>query len=316
VDNGSSAVRLGVGTNGQVLLADSSQATGLIWSTATDNTTSSNIGVGIGLFKQKTGNNLEFKSISSVNSRLTIAGTTNDVNITLNEGLIVHQNLSGAGTNTHAQIDTHISDLANPHLVTINQVKPTTTKGDIIVDNGSSAVRLGVGTNGKVLLANSVQSTGLEWVDITSALGDIGKVAIMSDRKTIGTNGGTFTSGAWRTRTLNTLVGNAGSLVTLASNQFTLLAGTYYITANTPGNNIRVNACRLQNITDGTTEGFGGSQDANPWSISILEAYISIASTKVYELQHMCQSTRSSNGYGVATGFQTEVYAVITITVI
>jgi hypothetical protein len=35
---------------------------------------------------------------------------------------IAHQNLSGAGTNTHAQIDTHIASVANPHSVTNTQV--------------------------------------------------------------------------------------------------------------------------------------------------------------------------------------------------
>ena len=35
---------------------------------------------------------------------------------------IAHQDLSGAGTNTHAQIDTHIASTANPHSLTATQV--------------------------------------------------------------------------------------------------------------------------------------------------------------------------------------------------
>lgn len=37
-------------------------------------------------------------------------------------GNIPHQNLSGAGTNTHAQIDSHISSTSNPHGTTASQV--------------------------------------------------------------------------------------------------------------------------------------------------------------------------------------------------
>ena len=62
--------------------------------------------------------------ITSGNSKLT--AVYNDAGdsfvITLVEANIVHQNLSGAGTNTHAQIDSHISNTSNPHATTAAQV--------------------------------------------------------------------------------------------------------------------------------------------------------------------------------------------------
>jgi hypothetical protein len=55
---------------------------------------------------------------------------------------------------------------------TLNAISPTTTKGDIIVDNGAnnpnaSDVRLGVGSNGKAVVADSTQPTGLIYATIT-----------------------------------------------------------------------------------------------------------------------------------------------------
>lgn len=54
---------------------------------------------------------------------------------------------------------------------TLNNLSPTTTKGDIIVDNGvnsplASDVRLAVGTDGQALVANATQPTGLKYTTI------------------------------------------------------------------------------------------------------------------------------------------------------
>lgn len=51
---------------------------------------------------------------------------------------------------------------------TLNALSPTTTKGDIIVDNGANSpsasdVRFGVGTDGQQLTAVAAQPTGLQW---------------------------------------------------------------------------------------------------------------------------------------------------------
>lgn len=40
---------------------------------------------------------------------------------------------------------------------------PLTTKGDIVVHNGTRPVRFPVGTNGQVMVADSTSSTGIKW---------------------------------------------------------------------------------------------------------------------------------------------------------
>ncbi|HYF35452.1 MAG TPA: hypothetical protein VD994_09200 [Prosthecobacter sp.] len=45
----------------------------------------------------------------------------------------------------------------------MDALSPTTTKGDILVDNGTSVIRLPVGANGTVLTGASGEASGLQW---------------------------------------------------------------------------------------------------------------------------------------------------------
>lgn len=59
-----------------------------------------------------------------------------------------------------------------------NALSPTTTKGDLIVDNGSGNGRLPVGGNGQQLVADSTQTLGLKYVTPTTPLISPHRVAI------------------------------------------------------------------------------------------------------------------------------------------
>jgi hypothetical protein len=50
--------------------------------------------------------------------------------------VVAHQNLSGAGTNTHAQLDTHVASISNPHATTAFQVGAPPTSRAVNTSNG------------------------------------------------------------------------------------------------------------------------------------------------------------------------------------
>jgi hypothetical protein len=143
---------------------------------------------------------------------------------------------------------------------------------------------------------------------------------IVEDQKAQNTAGGTATSGSWQTRTLNTLVRNHGTLATLGSNQITLPAGTYVFRWTAPAQYCGGNQTRLRNVSDSTNVGLGTSE-VNPSGASFQYnthstgvGVVTIASSKVFELQHQVITTRATDGYGLAANIGTEVYSRVEIT--
>jgi hypothetical protein len=145
------------------------------------------------------------------------------------------------------------------------------------------------------------------------------RVAYLSDVKPSGTAGGANVVGAYATRTLNTIVDNTGIVNSLASNQFTLPAGSYQIKAKAPAYTVGVHRTRIRNITDGSTallgqSGYTNAGADNAQVFSEIEGEIVITATKTFELQHY-SSNLVSNGFGrfVNSG-ENEVYSIVTIT--
>ena len=141
--------------------------------------------------------------------------------------------------------------------------------------------------------------------------------AVIADQKTLGTDGGTFTSGAWRTRDLNTEVTDVNNIVSISSNQFTLQAGTYLIKARATAYDCERHQLRIRNITDGTTVRSGICNflnvSYNPHNTAVIVGRTTISAAKAFELQHQAQTTKSTNGFGVASDFTTEVFAEVEI---
>ena len=141
----------------------------------------------------------------------------------------------------------------------------------------------------------------------------------IQDRKTSGTDGGTFTQGAWRKRTCDDIQTNEISGASEASSVFTLPAGTYYIDAAAPVHKTQTHQLRLRNTSDNTTAVVGMTVPAptggdSGGSVAQLTGRFTISGAKNFELQHQCLTTFSTTGFGVAGSFgEVEIYAEVRI---
>ncbi|MFW6242542.1 MAG: hypothetical protein ACOC2W_00115 [bacterium] len=150
---------------------------------------------------------------------------------------------------------------------------------------------------------------------------NINNLLHVEDRKPAGTSGGTFTSGAWRTRDLNTVVTNTIAGASLASNQVTLPAGEYWVEGSAPASYVDQHKVIIKNITDiltileGTSERIYTTNSFNHITThSKISGFFVTNNIKSIELQHRCLTTRDPNGFGRETGLGSyELYSVLKI---
>ena len=115
----------------------------------------------------------------------------------------------------------------------------------------------------------------------------------IQDQKAQGVQGQSLSSGAWRTKDLNTVVTNEISGASLATNQITLPAGTYWADISSPvygQPNASLHKAKLYNITDAANTIIGTSErcshSSNSSTCSFITGKFTIAGAKVFEVQH------------------------------
>ena len=145
----------------------------------------------------------------------------------------------------------------------------------------------------------------------TPASAPADQLAIYADQKTAGTDGGTFTSGSWVTRTLNTtekqIVTNSN--ISRVGNVITLKTGKYKVRAWAEAYGVEKHMTRLRK-TSGTAStaivgmvafagnygGFTGYSGTH----SMLEGVVEVTeSSDTFELQHRCITSKSLDGLGL-----------------
>ena len=156
--------------------------------------------------------------------------------------------------------------------------------------------------------------------EIVALNGAFPRFATLSDVKAANTAGGTFTSGSFGIRTLNTLSDPTG-FVTLSSNQFTLQPGEYYFEGSAPAYGVDGHIAKLTNaslasdLIIGTSEFSDAVAATASQTRSIIQGYVTIDIPTVFDIQHRCTTTAATSGLGAAVNLGvSEKYTVLKIT--
>jgi hypothetical protein len=129
-----------------------------------------------------------------------------------------------------------------------------------------------------------------------------------------GTQGGTFTNGAWRVRTLNTVLVNHITGASLASDKITLPAGRYFVHANAPAYNINQHQARLFDNTGNVALLYGpGEYCFNTQSRAFVSGEFTLAVQSDVRLEHRSNATGGTASFGNAVSWSTEVFSEVII---
>ena len=141
--------------------------------------------------------------------------------------------------------------------------------------------------------------------------------AVLMDKRSEGQDGGTFTSGQWQVRDLNTEYYDPDGIVTLSSNIFVLQAGYYFIRFSATAHRVGTHKCVLfrESGTD-TIFGVGRSErlvrdGGSNRSEGVWRGQIS--GTVNLQIRHRCSSTRDNDGLGKASTADEELYTIVEI---
>lgn len=162
-------------------------------------------------------------------------------------------------------------------------------------------------------------NAGTKWIHGPVASADFRPLLLhVRDEKASGTNGGTFTSGAWQKRTLNTVVTNELGTGLTADEITGLVAGTYEVEALAPAHAVNGHQARLYDVTGAVVLVLGSNEYANTAGNAITKSVVrgrfTLTATSTVRLEHRCATTSGGTyGFGQANSFGTEVYAGLQI---
>jgi hypothetical protein len=188
-------------------------------------------------------------------------------------------------------------------------------KGNIYILISRSEIKTGLYLYTCVLESNT--SNSISGIDIANS-SILRQILIVNETQAAGTNAGTFTSGADRTRVINTVVLNTIPGASLGSNRITMPIGIYIIRGSAPAVLTILHQAWLYNVglsavvstAIGTSESANYNRGSNR---SIIKGYFTVTDTtsskNVFEIQHRCNTTAATLGLGEAANVgRPEIY--------
>ena len=173
------------------------------------------------------------------------------------------------------------------------------------------------------------------WVDVATANTGTatGLTAVLWEQKTAGTDAGTFTSGGWVDRVLNsksdlqTFVswpGGASTGTDGTNTIFSLPTGSYLIQWGAPAHSVGSHKTQLiYSLSDtfssptyiaGTSALDGSGLTPNSQTRSLGSITLTLTNTTYFKIQHKCEATENDDGLGRAANFGVvEIYTMVNI---
>lgn len=209
--------------------------------------------------------------------------------------------------------------------VELVNISATQTLSNKVIAAASNTITMDIDDLDDVNAPSPTDTQVLTWVNASSewqaqdaAGGGGSSFAILSHTASSSTDGGVLTSGAWSTRPIAEDY-DPDSLVTVTSNAFTPISGTYLLESWATGYRCNLHKSKIENITDTSDTLIGSSAHSTAGTgsatISVIHGVFTTNGTKEFELQHRSSTTTGSQGMGNGVAFGVdEVHSQIKLT--